>query len=142
MTTYVLDTSVVVQWFQEKNELHNKNAKQILDDLVAGNINILISDQLALELLNALLVGKKSPPAETKFAIDKLFELPLNIVEINLPLLNITAELMLQYNMTSYDAYFLALAKQENCKLISDDQKSHGKIKDEKIIMLEDYPSS
>ncbi len=139
MTTYVLDTSVVVQWFQEKNELHNKKARKILDDLVAGNINIIISDQLALELLNALLVGKKSPQAETIFALEKLFELPLKIVDIHLSLLKITAGLMQQYNMASYDAYFLALAQIEGCQLISDDMKAHGKIKGENILMLENY---
>lgn len=139
MATFVLDTSVIVQWFQESDEPHNKKAKQILDDLVAGKINILISDQLALELLNALLVGKKSPLVETNFALDKLFELPLNIVDVHLSLLKITAGLMQQYNITSYDAYFLALAQYEDCKLISDDQKAHGKITDGSVILLEDY---
>lgn len=46
---------------------------------------------------------------------------------------------MQQYNMTSYDAYFLALAQYEGCKLISDDQKAHGQIHDGSVIMLEDY---
>ena len=139
MPNFILDTSVIVQWFQESSELHNKKAKQILDDLVDGKINILISDQLPLELLNALLVGKKSPLTETLFALDKLFKLPLNIIEVNLSLLKITAPLMQQYNMASYDAYFLALAKYEGCKLISDDQKAHGQITDGSVIMLEDY---
>ena len=139
MVTFVLDTSVIVQWFQESSELHNKKAKQVLDDLAAGKVNILISDQLGLELLNALLVGKKSPLYETNYALDKLFELPLNIIDINLPLLKIAAGLMQQYNMTSYDAYFLALAQYEGCKLISDDQKAHGKITDGTVLMLEDY---
>lgn len=139
MDTFILDTSVIVQWFQENDEPRNKKAKQILDDLVAGRINILISDQVALELLNALLVGKKSPLAETNSALEKFFELPLNTVDVNLSLLKITAELIQQYNMTSYDAYFLALAQYEGCKLISDDQKAHGQITDGTVLMLEDY---
>lgn len=139
MATFILDTSVIVQWFQENDEPRNKKAKQILDDLVAGRINILISDQVALELLNALLVGKKSPLAETNSALEKFFELPLNTLEVNLSLLKITAELMQQYNMTSYDAYFLALAQYEGCQLISDDQKAHGQITDGSVLMLKDY---
>ena len=139
MATFVLDTSVIVQWFQENDEPRNKKAKQILDDLVVGKINILISDQVALELLNALLVGKRSLLTETNFALEKLFELPLKVVDVHLSLLKIAAELMHQYSMTSYDAYFLALAQYEECKLISDDQKAHGQVKDGSVIMLADY---
>lgn len=139
MSTYVLDTSVVIKWFNQKNELHTRQARRIFDDLQSEKINILIPNLLLLELLNVLMIGKKTPIAETNFALDKLFELPLNIVDVHLSLLKITAELMQQYNMTSYDAYFLALAQYEDCKLISDDQKAHGKIKDGSVVMLEDY---
>ena len=46
---------------------------------------------------------------------------------------------MKEYNMASYAAYFLALAQYEDCRLISDDQKAHGKITDGTVLMLEDY---
>ncbi|MDP2672120.1 MAG: type II toxin-antitoxin system VapC family toxin [Candidatus Daviesbacteria bacterium] len=139
MSTYVLDTSVVIKWFNQKNELHTKQSRKIFNDLQSGKINILIPNLLLVELLNVLMIGKKTPIAETNLALDKLFELPLNIIDVNLSLLKIAAELMQQYNMTSYDAYFLALAKYEDCKLISDDIKAHGIIGDGSVILLEDY---
>lgn len=139
MATFVVDTSVIVQWFESKDELHVIKAKKLLKDLQFDKINILIPGSLPLELLNALLVGKKCPLEKVNLAIERLFELSIKIAEVNSSVLQITSNLMTQYNLTSYDAYFLALAKYEDCKLISDDDKAHGKIKDGTVIMLDQY---
>lgn len=139
MIAYVVDTSVIVQWFESKDELHITKAKKILKDLQDGKINILIPDSLPLELLNALLLGKKSEFENANLAVKRLFDLPIKIVAINFSILQITSDLMKQYNLASYDAYFLALAKYEDYILISDDQKAHGKITDGTVLMLKDY---
>lgn len=139
MTTFVVDTSVIVQWFDSKDELHFIKAKKIFQDLQDGKINILIPSSLPLELLNTLLVGKKCTLKYADLAIRELFETTITIVEMSLPILEKTAQLMEKYSMAAYDAYFLALAQYEDCKLISDDQKAHGKIKDGSVVMLEDY---
>lgn len=139
MTTFVVDTSVIVQWFENKDELHVTQAKKLLKDLQSEKINILIPGSLPLELLNALLVGKKCPVEKVNLAIKRLFELSIQIAEVNSSVLQITANLMKEYNIASYDAYFLALAQYENCTLLSDDQKAHGKITNGAVLMLEDY---
>lgn len=139
MTTFVVDTSVIVQWFESKDELHVTKAKKLLKDLQFNKINILIPGSLPLELLNALLVGKRCPVEKVNLAIKRLFELSIQIAEVNSSVLQITSNLMKEYNLASYDAYFLALAQYENCILISDDQKAHGKITDGTVLMLEDY---
>lgn len=136
---YVVDTSVVLQWYNQAGELHTKEAKQILDNLRSGRIEISVPDILPLELLNVLIKGKGLSTDEANQILNDLFGMPIKIIGVNLPVLKISSKLMAQYNLASYDAYFLALAKYEECILISDDQKAHGKIKDEKILMLEDY---
>lgn len=139
MPTYVLDTSVVVKWFEESSELHIKKARKILKDLHEGKINILIPNIVALEVLNAILIGKKSSLEYAELAVQKIYQIPITIVESSLTLLEKAAKLMDEYKITSYDAYFLALAQYEDCKLISDDQKAHGKITNGTVLMLEDY---
>lgn len=139
MPTYILDTSVVVKWFEESSELHIKKAKRILIELQDGKINVLIPNILALELLNAILVGKKSSLEYAELAVQKIYQIPITIVETSLTLLEKAAKLMDEYNLASYDAYFLALAQYEECKLISDDQKAHGQVTDGTVIMLKDY---
>ncbi len=136
---YVVDTSVVLKWFHKNGELHLKEAGQILDDLRFGRINISIPDILPLELLNALIKGKGLSTDEIRETLNDLFEMPIKIIEVSLPILEESSKLMLKYNLASYDAYFLALAKYEDCKLISDDQKAHGKVKDGTVIMLGQY---
>lgn len=139
MTTYVLDTSVVVQWFHHSKEKHIKEATQLGEDLQADRVRIILPDILPLELLNAFIKGKNAAPERSYSMIATLFQIPITIAEVSLPVLEITAELMEQYSLASYDAYFLALARYEGCKLISDDQKAHGKISDGTVLMLKDY---
>lgn len=136
---YIVDTSVILQWFSESKELHLKQAGQILDDLRSSKINISIPDILPLELLNALIKGKGLSANEVNMTLHDLFKMPIKVIDISLPVLEESSKLMTQYGLSSYDAYFLALAKYEDCRLISDDQKAHGKITDGTVLMLEDY---
>ena len=139
MSRYVLDTSVVMQWFHHSKEIHVSQAKKVWQNLSAGKINIILPDILFLELLNAFIRGKGSSSESPYSILNGLYRSPVTITEVTLPVLKITTILMEQYNLASYDAYFLALAQYEGCKLISDDQKAHGKISNGFVLMLEDY---
>ena len=136
---YIVDTSVVLQWFHRSGELHIKQARHLLDDLRAGKITISIPDLLPLELLNVFIKSKDLSLEEANRMLKDLFEMPINIIGVSLPVLIESSGLMKKYNMASYDAYFLALAQYEGCKLISDDQKAHGKISDGSVLMIEKY---
>ena len=134
---YVVDTSVVLQWFHRSGELHPGEAGRIVDDLRAGRIEISIPDMLPLELLNVFIKGKGLSLEEANTTLRDLFEMPIKIIGVSLPVLELSAKLMKEYNMAAYDAYFVALAEYEGCTLISDDQKAHGKI--DGVMMLKDY---
>lgn len=136
---FCLDTSVVLQWFHKSGELHHKEAGRILDDLRAGRVGISIPDMLPLELLNVFIKGKGLSIEEANKTLKDLFEMPIKMMGISLPVLEESSKLMKEYNMASYDAYFLALAQYEGCQLISDDRKAHGKITDGTVLMLKDY---
>lgn len=142
MPTYVLDTSIVVQWFHYANEHHVLKAKKLWEELQAEKINIIVPDILLLELLNAFIKGKYASAERSYLVLAAFCQTPVTIVEISLPVLEVAATLMEKYNIASYDAYFLALAKREECKLISDDTKAHGQITDGTVLMLKDYQSA
>jgi len=139
MLTFVLDTSVLVKWFHQSDESHVKQALQILQDAQDKKVIVIISSFAIIELLNALIKGSQFSQEEIDITIKRLFKLPIIFYDKNLHLFENTAWLMSQYKLTSYDAHFLALAKEEKCKLISDDRKGHGKITNGTIVMLEDY---
>lgn len=85
--------------------------------------------------------AKNMPVTAIKKRMQDFFSLPLVIKEPSQAILEQTVDTMEAYNIAAYDALFVATAKVTECKLISDDTKSHGKITDGTIIMLENYQS-
>ncbi len=139
MDTYVVDTSVVLKWFNQENESKVEIAHQIYKDMLDNIIVLIIPNLLVIELVNALKKGKHIPLGAIKKSIHDLFSLPLIIKDPTQTLLEQTADIMDKYQIAAYDALFVATAKYENCKLISDDTKAHGKITDGTIVMLDHY---
>lgn len=139
METYVVDTSVVVKWFNQENESKIEIAHQIYKDMLNDLIVLIVPSLLPIELINALKKGKNMPIPAIKNSVHDLFSLPLVITDQSQTTLEQTAEIMEMYNIAAYDALFVATAKDADCKLISDDTKSHGKITDGTIVMLGNY---
>ena len=139
MPDFVLDTSVVIKWYHHAKENHVSQARKLWKDCNEGKINIILPDILPLELFNVFIKAKASSVESSYSVIARLYQTSITFVGVSLPVLKITGNLMEQYQLTSYDAYFLALAQYEDCKLISDDQKAHGKITDGSVLMLKDY---
>lgn len=134
---FVLDTSVVVQWYSPEKELHVEKAIALLTKYEKiGLEKIVIPDLLVLELSNALLAGKGLGFPLVGQILRDFYGLGLTIVAVDLQTIALAIRIVKEYKVTIYDAVFLALAKMYECKLVSDDAKSHGKIKDEKIQML------
>jgi predicted nucleic acid-binding protein len=79
------------------------------------------------------------PPAGIKASIKNLFSLPFIIKEPTQAVIEQTAEIMEAYQITGYDALFVATAKDADCQLISDDIKGHGKVTDGSVLLLKDY---
>lgn len=142
MQPFVLDTSVIVKWYNQKEEKHVLQAKQLLSDFQNNKIGIIVPDLVGIELLNVFLKGKILETNEIKILLGNFYSLPFTIKETTETMLTKTAEIAKDYQITSYDALFIALAQIEDCQLISDDIKAHGKISDNTVIMLQDYSLS
>lgn len=139
MSSFVLDTSVIVKWFNQEDELRVDLARAIYLDMIDGKISIIVPNLLAVELVNVLLKGKHLPPEEISKSIENLFALPLILKEPSQEVLKQCASLAYDYNLTSYDALFIATALNEGCRLITDDNTLFEKITDSSIILLKDY---
>ena len=141
MDTYTLDTSVIIKWFNQENESKVEIAHKIYEDMLDDKIILTAPSLLTIELVNALKKGKKMLAPAIKEIIKNLFSIPIIIKEPTQAVLEQTAEIMEIYQIAAYDALFVAAAKDSECQLISDDVKSHGKINDGSVVMLEDYKS-
>lgn len=141
MITYVLDTSVVLKWYNREGEENVEQAISLLNDLRNEAVAIIIPNLLIVELVNVFIRGKNLQADDVAKLTSSFFSLPLISKEPTEGVISRLAEISYEYNLTAYDSLYVATAQEENCQLISADIKGHGKIKDGTVIMLEDYRS-
>ena len=122
----VLDASVVVKWFIE--EENTEKAIVIRDKFVRGEIEVLVPSLLIYEIGNVFLKhpAKNSRDVENDFKA--LFDIGMEIVEINKPEIKDIHKNAKHFGITFYDAVYVTLALKEGCKLITADKKLKRKV--------------
>src|SRR4030042_6791664 len=140
MRRCVVDSSVLVKWFNQENERFLGQAAQIFQDLNSDKIKIATPEFSILEVANVLIFGKKVKEEQVKVSISDLLNLPINFARLEDSLIRIAIEISIQTKITVYNAVFISLAKKGGCKLISDDKDHHLKVTDGTVLALKDYP--
>lgn len=102
-------------------------------------ILLFTSDLLIYELTNALLKSKKLPIDKLVESVKKFYNLPIEIIPTNLEISLMTVKISARYNITTYDAVYISLAKQLKCQLITANLKCHGKIKDGSVVDIANF---
>ncbi len=123
---YVIDTNIVVKWFAD--EEYSNKALTILDNYKLGKFNITIPDLLIYEFVNVLRFNKSFNSDEKKDCIRSLYDLDLYFVTPYHTLIEKARNIAEDYNITVYDATFVALAKEMRCDFITADEKLYNKI--------------
>ena len=113
MLNYIVDTSVVVKWFDQEREQHVERALNLFKQMMTGTIRVCSVDLLYYELANALIKGKRRPAKIVYQHLEDLEKLPLRIVAYSMTLMRNALEMAEQYNLTVYDAIFFATTKLE-----------------------------
>lgn len=139
MHRVVVDSSVILKWLNQKDELYLEKAEAILQDAKEGQIQLLAPELAKFEVGNALLVGKKLSLTQGKETLEFLFSLPISFITETEELAKSTFEIGQKLDITYYDAAFLALAKQEKAVLVTDNVKHQRKTTDIKIVPLAKY---
>ncbi|PIR61131.1 MAG: PIN domain nuclease [Candidatus Pacebacteria bacterium CG10_big_fil_rev_8_21_14_0_10_45_6] len=134
----VVDSSVVVKWFNQTNEKFLDQADKLLEDAQFGSIKLFAPELLRYEVGNALLY-KKLSISQTNEVLATLHQLPITFVAESETLAKQTYKIARSAEITYYDASFVALAKQERATLITDNPKHQMKVKSAKVIALENY---
>jgi predicted nucleic acid-binding protein len=122
----------LVKWFSQ--EKGSEEADRLLEALEKKKIEIFLPGLVKYELGNALLKGKELTFSQAKTALRIFYELPLIFMEENLELAKLTYKLAEKFNLTYYDACFLALAKSQKLTLITANPKHQQKIQGVKIL--------
>ena len=142
---YVVDSSVIIKWLNPTNEVRVDIADKILEDAQRGKLQLITSDLAKYEVGNVLLVHKKLSAKDAEKTFTNFYNLPIEFVSTNEELalkIYLTANHATnngKVKITYYDSAFVALAKQENATLVTDNPKHQAKIKGVKVIPLEKY---
>lgn len=139
MKKLIIDSSVIVKWLNQTNEERLQEADRIISDARQGKITLETSELAKYELGNVFLLSKSLTIPEAKTTLSSFYTLPLKFHNQTKELALITFKIAKEANVTFYDASFLALAKQENAVLVTDNPKHQSKIKGVRVIALRDY---
>jgi predicted nucleic acid-binding protein len=124
----VLDTSVIYKWYVE--EENTAKALSLRDDFVKRRVETVILDFLFHELANALRYNPKIERKEVEEIIDNLIELGLETVLATPTLTKGALKVAYDYEITVYDALYIALAQNLEFEFITADKKLYEKTKD------------
>lgn len=139
MQNLVIDTSVIVKWLNQDNELHISNADKILKDVQNNNVELFAPELAKYEIGNVMLIGKKISTHQSIIIQGLVYRLPITFVAESLELATETFSIASQSQITYYDASFIALAKQLSATLITENTKHQGKTQEIKVIPLRSY---
>ena len=137
MTSIIVDTSVATKWYSGKDEDDLDESGQ-LRGLIVGEKCFLVCPQIiTLELVNVLRFSKRMSQKDCLDSANSLIELCTDLVDI--PKLDLIAEVVYKHNLASYDAAFVVLADQLNIPLFTADYKHHKKSISKNIVWLKEW---
>lgn len=103
MEIYVVDTSVVVKWFNQEYETKVEIAHQIYKDILGNKIILIIPSLLPIELINVFKKGKNMPVTAIKKRMQDFFSLPLVIKEPSQAILEQTVDIVTAKQNVRFD---------------------------------------
>lgn len=116
----VVDASIMVKWFV--NETGTEEALKLRDEHISGKITLIIPDFAFLEVINALRYKRYDEEALKK-ANESLWDIQPHTQRLNESLLYKASQLALTYDLSLYDALYLAVAVLLGVPLITADEK-------------------
>ncbi len=135
----VVDSSVIVKWLNTTDEKYVEEANTLLIDALDNNIILMAPELAKYEVGNVLLKGKKLTIRDVQVTLKTIHALPITFIAESEELAKDTFAYAYTHNITYYDAAFVALAKQYNAGLITENIKHQGKTTEINVISLKDY---
>ncbi|MCF2139244.1 MAG: type II toxin-antitoxin system VapC family toxin [Candidatus Lokiarchaeota archaeon] len=138
----IVDASVIVKWFIDEN--NSDKAEKIKEQFVNEEINIIIPSLLYYEVLNALKYSKLFNVRELNLVGESLENYGFDVFAIKDEIREKMVEISLNFDVSIYDASYIALADKFNTQMVTADEKFSKKLpKNLKhlILALKDYSS-
>ncbi len=122
----VLDASVVLKWFV--NEPDSALAIGLREEFYTGKREIVVPDLLLYEITNALRYNSTFTSKEIQEALETLFGMGIEIIAPTLSLLGKAVQLAEQFDVSCYDATYLALSEELGFEFVTADERLYRRI--------------
>lgn len=123
----LLDSSVVIKWFR-KDEVLRDRAIQLRQAYLDGQLTIYVPDLLVYEIANVLRYKPDLDRAQVQKALESLYAMQIKIEDITAGVISRTIEIAYSYDITVYDAAFVAMAEHLETDFITADEKLGQKL--------------
>jgi len=122
----VLDASVIVKWFSE--EEHTEKALEIREKVRRGEERVIVPDLLLYELSNALKYNPNFDADDVKDALTSIFDMEIDIITPIPEIMHAAIGIAFEYDITVYDAIYVALAKETGSNFITADRRLYERV--------------
>ncbi|KYH39484.1 MAG: twitching motility protein PilT [Candidatus Bathyarchaeota archaeon B26-2] len=130
----VIDASVVTKWYSEEEK--TDKAVQYKNRHVKGEVEVTAPALLLYEVANALNYKPDFTEEDVKDAINALIDLSLSIEQPTKEIMEKTVFIARRYNISIYEASYIALAEILNVTLVTADEKLREKVKGHPLVLL------
>lgn len=127
MNAAVLDTSVIFKWIHQDSEDDIDAALLLRDAWLGGALEIHVPELLVYELANALRFKKSLEPAGAHAVLSGFWSLGLELHPVDEAISRSALQLAHRFDISAYDAAFLALALELSVPLFTADRTLHRK---------------
>jgi predicted nucleic acid-binding protein len=121
MAAKIVVDSVFIKWIKTKDEQLLEEARRLLRQVEAKPLDVHVPALLLYEVGNILLLKTDLDAGRLNQTVENLEALPFIVAPPATPLLKCAAQVGKQFDLTFYDASFLALAVELDCPLITAD---------------------
>jgi len=132
---YVVDASVAVQWFIRERERDREAALNLRSEHTQGQTRMIVPELFLLEVPNAVKAGRKGTEEELAEVLKTLMDLDLQVERHSETVLRKTNAVAWAYNLTWYDAVYVALAEILGFPCVTADEALLRKMKGHSIVI-------
>ncbi len=135
----VLDTSVIVKWLRQQ-EVFAQEALAWRWRFLDGEIKVIVPDLAAYELANVLRYKDDLTTEQVKEGVRSLFEMGLEWFSLTPAAILRAVEMARAYDITVYDAAFLAAAEAIDAEMVTADGRLMQRVANLTSVHLHSLP--